>query len=57
MKFIKNYIEDLLIVIGLLILIGTTLYLSVIIGLYCLGATILLLGVYFSKFPPGGGKG
>lgn len=55
MKFIKNYIEDILIISGLTVMVGTTFFISKIAGFYTLGTVLLGLGVYFSKNPPGRG--
>lgn len=51
-KLILNYIEDVLILSGLAIIIATTFLLSKIIGLYCLGTVLLVVGIYFAKNPP-----
>jgi hypothetical protein len=51
-KFMLNYIEDILILSGLTVIIAATFLLSEIAGLYCLGAVLFGLGVYFSKNPP-----
>ena len=51
MKFIGKYIEDILIVSGLFFIVAATFMLSVIAGLYCLGATLLGLGIWFAINP------
>ncbi|WP_333860791.1 hypothetical protein [Clostridium sp.] len=50
-KLIKNYIEDILIISGLLTIIGATFLVSKIIGIYALGIVLLSLGIYFAKYP------
>jgi hypothetical protein len=49
--FIAAYIEDILILSGLIIIIKTTFLLSIIAGLYTLGGILLLLGLYFARNP------
>ncbi len=49
---IIKYIEDILIFSGLIIIIWTTFIISKIAGRYCLGITLVLLGIYFAKNPP-----
>lgn len=51
MKFIKNYIEDICIISGLAVIVGTTFFISKIIGAYALGVALFGLGVYFVKYP------
>ena len=51
MKFIKNYIEDICIISGLAVIVGTTFFVSKIIGAYALGVALFGLGVYFVKYP------
>lgn len=51
MNFIKNYIEDILILSGLLIIIIATFLLSKILGMYATGIILFSLGTYFSKNP------
>lgn len=50
-KIITKYLEDILILSGLLIIIGATFLVSKIIGLYVTGVALFGLGVYFSKYP------
>lgn len=52
-KFIKNYIEDILILSGLAIIVIATFLVSKIIGLYVLGSILFGLGIYFTKCPLG----
>ncbi len=52
-QFLIKYIEDMLIVSGLAVLVGTTFLLSKILGLYSLGVVLLGLGIYLAKYPPG----
>ncbi|WP_169798782.1 hypothetical protein [Clostridium tepidiprofundi] len=51
MKFIKRYIEDILVLGGLTIIVLATFLLSKIAGLYATGVIMFGLGVYFSKYP------
>ncbi len=51
MKFIKNYIEDICIMSGLAVIVGTTFFISKIIGAYTLGFVLFGLGAYFTKYP------
>lgn len=50
--FITKYLEDLLILSGLIIIIKATFLLSLIAGMYCLGLILLVLGIFFAKYPP-----
>lgn len=50
-KFIVKYLEDILIISGLLIIMAATFLISKIIGLYITGAVLFGLGVYFSRNP------
>ncbi|MGX7745685.1 hypothetical protein [Rhodopseudomonas parapalustris] len=52
LKFLTNYIEDILMICGLIVAVKTTFLLSKIAGLYTLSAVLLGLGVYFAKNPP-----
>lgn len=49
---ISESIEDILILSGLVVIIYTTFLLSKIAGLYATGTVLLLLGIYFTKYPP-----
>ena len=49
--FLIKYMEDILIVSGLIFIIKATFLLSTIAGLYCLGVCLLALGIYFTVFP------
>ena len=55
MKKIKdvfyNYLEDFLIIIGLIIVSVMTLLLSVSIGIYVIGIIFIVLGIYFARNP------
>lgn len=55
-KFIANYIEDILIFSGLVVITVATFLLSTIVGLYVLGVFLVLLGCYLTKYPIGGDK-
>jgi len=50
-KIIDEYIEDILILSGLAILVGTTFFISIIAGFYTLGTTLFGLGVFFARHP------
>lgn len=50
-KLILNYIEDILILSGLIIIVVATFLVSEIMGLYTLGIELLGLGIYFTKYP------
>jgi len=50
-KKVINYLEDILIVSGLILIIIATFLLSAIAGLYCFGAVLLGLGIWFAKYP------
>jgi hypothetical protein len=50
-KFIIKYLEDILIMSGLLIIVTATFLISSIFGMYVLGLILFSLGVYFSKYP------
>lgn len=51
-KFIRNNLEDLFIVMGLLIILAVTFYVSPIIGFYLLGAVSILIGILMSIYYP-----
>ncbi len=53
-KFIINYIEDLCILFGLVVIIMATFFISVIGGMYVTGTISVLLGAYFTRYPPKG---
>jgi len=50
-KFFCNYIEDILIFLGLTIIALTTLKLDFYIGMYVLALILIVLGIYFAKNP------
>ena len=50
-NIMTKYMEDILILSGLLIIIIATFLISIIAGLYITGITLFGLGVYFSKYP------
>lgn len=52
MILIIKYIEDILILSGLIIIIVATFLVSRILGLYILGIILFGLGVFFSRHPP-----
>lgn len=51
-KKIVNYIEDIFIFSGLVLIVIATFLLSKIIGMYVLGGTLFSLGMFFAKNPP-----
>ncbi len=51
LKILKKYLEDILILSGLIIIAATTFLISKIAGLYITGVILFCLGVYFSKYP------
>lgn len=51
-RLMFKYLEDLLIVSGLIIIVKATFLLSKLAGMYCLGFVLLMLGIYFAKNPP-----
>lgn len=48
-KFLKNYIEDIFIFIGLILINFATYRISLNLGLYASGFTSLGLGIYFAR--------
>lgn len=50
-KIIDEYIEDVLILSGLTVLVGTTFFISIIAGCYTLGFILFGLGVFFARHP------
>lgn len=55
-KFIYRYIEDILLIIGALIIIAATFLLSFVAALYVTGMFLLLAGVFFTRHPPNDGR-
>ena len=55
MKRIKdifcNYLEDFLIIIGLIIISTMTLLFSIWLGMYVIGVIFIVLGIYFARNP------
>ena len=51
MKIIFKYLEDILIVGGLVSIITASFLWSAVAGVYVLGGSMLGLGVYFTKYP------
>ena len=51
-KFLSLYCEDLIILIGLIIIVKTTYEVNVIVANYLLGAIFIILGLILSKRPP-----
>jgi uncharacterized protein (DUF983 family) len=55
MKKIKdvfcNYLEDFLIIIGLIIISTMTLLFSIWLGMYVIGVIFVILGIYFARNP------
>ncbi|MEG0180762.1 MAG: hypothetical protein RR657_02640 [Peptostreptococcaceae bacterium] len=50
-NFFCNYVEDILIFLGLLIIVLTTLILNFYVGMYVLAIILVMLGIYFAKNP------
>ena len=55
LKYVKKYIEDVLIFTGLVFVNVATYRISSTAGLYATGITLLALGVYFALNPVDGG--
>ena len=51
-KFLDLYCEDIIILIGLMIIVKTTYEVNVIVANYLLGAIFIILGLILSKRPP-----
>lgn len=51
-KFLSLYCEDIIILIGLIIIVKTTYEVNVIVANYLLGAIFIMLGLILSKKPP-----
>lgn len=51
-KFISLYCEDIMILIGLILIVITTYEVNVIVAKYLLGAIFIMLGLILSKKPP-----
>lgn len=52
LKFLYLYCEDIIILIGLIIIVKTTYEVNVIVANYLLGAIFIILGLILSKRPP-----
>ncbi|MCP3738809.1 hypothetical protein [Rossellomorea sp. BNER] len=52
MKQIKNYIEDVLIFVGIILITSATYLISFVASIYVLGGFLILLGIFFSLNPP-----
>lgn len=46
-----QYVEDLLILLGLFFIVYTTFTVNWTAGMYCLGVCLFGLGVYFTRHP------
>lgn len=46
----SKYIEDVLIILGAVLIAGATFTLSVVAGLYASGVILVLLGVGYAKY-------
>lgn len=51
-KFLSLYCEDIMILIGLILIVKTTYEVNVIVANYLLGAIFIMLGLILSKKPP-----
>lgn len=49
---ILNYIEDIFIISGLLLIVIATFLVSKIAGIYVLGIILFGIGIFFSRHPP-----
>lgn len=47
-KFFKNYIEDIFIIMGVIVIVAVTFFISKIIGFYLLGAVLIGTGIVIS---------
>ena len=47
----KKYIDDILSVIGLLIITATTFTIDLKLGSYVLGVVFIVAGIFFAKLP------
>jgi len=52
MKFFKKYCEDFFILGGCAIIAYATFTVSVLAGLYTVGAMLLFIGIWLAKNPP-----
>lgn len=52
LKFLSLYCEDIIILIGLMLIVKTTYEVNVIVANYLLGAIFIILGLILSKRPP-----
>ena len=50
-KFLSLYCEDIIILIGLILIVKTTYEVNVIVANYLLGAIFIILGLILSKPP------
>ena len=51
-KFLSLYCEDIIILIGFILIVKTTYEVNVIVANYLLGAIFIMLGLILSKKPP-----
>jgi hypothetical protein len=57
-KFFARYIDDVLIIGGMVAITAATFLLSPVAALYVLGVFLLMSGAYIARHPPkDGGKG
>jgi len=56
LKILASCIEDILIIIGLVILVVTTFTISRVVGMYLLGCLCLIIGVAVARIKPTGAK-
>lgn len=52
MKKLQNFIEDILIFLGMFLIVLATFLINFVAGLYVLGTFLLSLGIFFSIKPP-----
>ena len=49
---LRDFAEDFLIIAGLVIINYATFQLHYLAGMYCLGATMMLVGFTIARYPP-----
>jgi hypothetical protein len=50
--FLGNFLEDFLILIGLIFIVYTTFSINFVAGMYLTGLIFIILGVFLAKKPP-----
>lgn len=54
-KRVRQYLNEILILIGLFFIVFPTYAINLYAGLYLTGAIVIALGLFFAKFPPNKG--